>query len=194
MKRALEIIGLMLVAAGALAGDATTSQQIIFDSGFETGPFIITPSAICTPLTPINCREVSSATMLVSSTSFKPNGGSKYITFGALGMTHVDFLNQRVTIPDAKDATLRFYLQVVTKERTKKASDVLRVEIRTESGQLLETLATYSNVDASHDYSEEEFDFTRYAGQTVRIFFVGTEDSSQPTWFLLDDLTLTVSK
>lgn len=190
MKRVLEIAGLMLVAAAAFADD----EQIIFDPGFESGPITITTSAICTPIKPATCREVSSATMLASATSFKPKGGSKFITFGALGMTHVDFLNQRVTIPAADDATLRFYLQVVTKERGKKPSDVLRVEIRTESGQLLETLATYSNIDASPDYREQVFDFTRYAGQTVRIFFVGTEDSSQPTWFLLDDLTLTVSK
>ncbi len=193
MRRFLEIAGLMLVAAGALAGETSTTQ-ILLDPSFESGPFTISPSAICTPPKPVSCIDVSSATMLASSTSFQPKSGSKFITFGALGMAHVDFLSERVTIPATDSAILRFYLQVVTRERTKKPSDVLQVEIRTESGQLLETLATYSNVDESARYSEQVFDLTRYAGQTVRIVFVATEDHSQPTWFLLDDLTLTVSQ
>lgn len=198
MKRVLEFVGLMLVAAAALAGDVTSGEQIISDPGFETGLITIslsdTPSAICTPPKPIGCRIVSSATMLASSTSFKSNSGSKYITFGGRGMAHVDFLSQLITISAADAATLRFYLQIATKERTTKAVDILRLEIRTESGQLLETLAIYSNLGVSGGYRELVFDFSRYAGQTVRIVFVATEDHSQPTWFLLDDLTLTVSR
>ena len=54
------------------------------------------------------------------------------------------------------------------------------------------TLATYSNLNKGTSYAQKSFDLTAYKGQTVQVYFVGTEDSTVQTSFLVDDVTLTV--
>jgi hypothetical protein len=56
----------------------------------------------------------------------------------------------------------------------------------------LKTLATYSNVNAATGYAVHTNDVSAYIGQTVTIRFTGTEDASNQTSFVLDDVTLTV--
>jgi hypothetical protein len=60
------------------------------------------------------------------------------------------------------------------------------------TGSLLKTLATYSNVNAATGYAVHTNDVSAYIGQTVTIRFTGTEDASNQTSFVLDDVTLTV--
>jgi len=51
---------------------------------------------------------------------------------------------------------------------------------------------TYSNLNKGTSYVQKSFDLSAYKGQTVQVYFVGTEGSTVQTSFLLDDVTLTV--
>jgi hypothetical protein len=66
------------------------------------------------------------------------------------------------------------------------------VQVYSSTGSLLKTLATYSNVNAATGYAVHTNDVSAYIGQTVTIRFTGTEDASNQTSFVLDDVTLTV--
>jgi hypothetical protein len=64
--------------------------------------------------------------------------------------------------------------------------------VRNSSGAVLATLATYSNLNKGTTYAQKSFDLSAYKGQTVQVYFVGAEDSTILTSFLIDDVTLTV--
>ena len=90
-------------------------------------------------------------------------------------------------------ATLQYYLHVDTQETTTStAYDKLTVAVYNSSGTLLKTLATYSNLNAASGYAVHTNDLSAYIGQAVTIKFTGKTDSSLPTNFVLDDVTLTV--
>jgi len=57
---------------------------------------------------------------------------------------------------------------------------------------VLATLATYSNLNAASGYALKSMNMNAYIGQTVQIRFVGREDVSLATSFVIDDITLTV--
>jgi hypothetical protein len=109
------------------------------------------------------------------------------------GIAHTDSVAQTVTIPSGKlAATLSFYLRINTKERGNVVHDTLAVQVLNSSGVVLSTLATYSNVNAAPGYVLKTLDMSAYVGKSVILKFVGTEDASLPTSFVLDDVTLTV--
>jgi hypothetical protein len=68
----------------------------------------------------------------------------------------------------------------------------LFVEIRNTSGSLLRTVATYSNLNkgTAGVYSQKSFDVSAYKGQTVRVQFRSSTDSSVATTFRVDDASL----
>jgi len=56
----------------------------------------------------------------------------------------------------------------------------------------LKTLATYSNANAAAGYKRVSLNMSAFIGQSVKIRFLGIEDVSLATSFLVDDVTLTV--
>jgi hypothetical protein len=68
----------------------------------------------------------------------------------------------------------------------------LFVEVRNTAGTLLATLATYSNLNktTAGNYSQKSFNLSAYKGQTVRIQFRSTTDSSATSTFRVDDVSL----
>ena len=104
------------------------------------------------------------------------------------GQTHTDTVTQSVTIPAGCHASLSFWLHIDTAETTTTTqADKLTVKAGTT------TLATYSNLDKNTGYTQQTFDVSALAGQTVTISFSGTENSSRQTSFVIDDTALTVS-
>ena len=99
-----------------------------------------------------------------------------------------------MTIPStATTATLTFWLHIDTAETTTvTAYDTLKVQVRNTANTVLATLATYSNLNKATGYSQKSFDVTAYRGQTIRVYFLGTEDSSLQTSFVIDDTALNV--
>ncbi|MEJ7623861.1 MAG: S8 family serine peptidase [Pyrinomonadaceae bacterium] len=121
-----------------------------------------------------------------------PHGGTGYIYFGVNNSVSGQSY-QTVSIPTTATGTLDFWLNVTSSETTTTTQyDRLFVEIRSTSGALLATVATYSNLNkmTAGSYSLKSFNLAAYKGQTVRIQFRSTMDSSVTSTFRVDDVSL----
>jgi subtilisin family serine protease len=161
-------------------GDTTpppTSGNLLGNPGFESG------------------NTVWSATsgVITSSTSRPARSGSWKAWLNDYATSHTDSLSQSVTIPSsATSASLAFWLRIDTAESTTTTA-YDRLQVQVVSGSSTSTLATYSNLNANTSYTQKSFNLTSYRGQTVTVRFVGTEDSSLQTSFVIDDTAVNVS-
>ncbi|HEX8267633.1 MAG TPA: hypothetical protein VF596_19685 [Pyrinomonadaceae bacterium] len=156
-----------------------TAQQLIGNQGFENG------SANPSPW-------FASAAVIDNSNYQAPRTGLWKAWLNGYGSVRTDTLFQQVNIPAAAtNAALSFWLRISTDETTAAVSyDTLKLQVRNSSGATLETLATYSNLEAAANYTQKTFDLTAYKGQTIQIYLIGAEDSTLKTSFLLDDFAL----
>lgn len=152
------------------------SSQLIVNGGFETSstPWVLSGA---TRSTDGNAR---------TGTGYLREGGSN-------NASHTAY--QTITIPSGTTPGLSFYLNVTSSETTTTTQyDRLFVEVRSSSGALLTTLATFSNlnkVSASNAYTlRGTYNLSAYAGQTVRIQFRATTDFSLQTTFRIDDVSV----
>jgi hypothetical protein len=159
-----------------------TSQQLLGNAGFENGSASPAPWTV-------------SAGVIDNSSFQAPHSGSWKAWLNGYGSVHTDTLLQQVSIPaNATAASLSFWRHIDTAETTTTtAYDTLKLQIRNSSGTVLATLVTYSNLNAGAGYSQASFDVSAYKGQTIQVYFVGTEDSSLKTSFVLDDVALNVT-
>jgi subtilisin family serine protease len=157
----------------------TSQQQLLSNPGFESGN---------------NGVWVATAGVIDSSTGEAAHSGSWKAWLDGYGQSHTDSVYQTVTIPStAGSATLTFWLHIDTAETTTSiAYDTLKVQVRNTSNTVLATLATYSNLNKNTGYVQKTFDVTAYRGQTIRVYFLGVEDSSLQTSFVVDDTALNV--
>ena len=121
-----------------------------------------------------------------------PHGGTGYIYFGVNNSVSGQSY-QTVSIPNTAAGTLTFWLNVTSSETTTTVQyDKLFVEVRNTSGTLLATLATYSNLNkaAAGAYTLRTLNMAAYKGQTVRVQFRSTMDSSITSTFRVDDASL----
>ncbi|UGQ45695.1 M4 family metallopeptidase [Massilia endophytica] len=118
--------------------------------------------------------------------------GSRYAWLGGNGSTATETLTQDVAIPStATSASLSFALHIDTAETTSStAYDKLVVTVKNTAGTVLGTLATYSNLNKATGYQVRTFSLLPYKGQTVRLSFAMTEDSSLQTSFVVDKVSL----
>jgi hypothetical protein len=153
-------------------------SQILGNPGFESG----------------NTTWTASTSVISSSTSEPAHSGSWKAWLDGYGTTHTDTLLQQVAIFSSHtSATLTFWLHVDTAETsTTTAFDTLQVQVRNSSGTVLQTLATYSNLNANTGYAQKSFNLSAYIGQTIQIYLVGSEDSTLQTSFVVDDFALNV--
>jgi hypothetical protein len=153
-------------------------SQILKNPGFESG----------------NTTWTASSGVINTSTSEPAHSGTWKAWLDGYGTTHTDTLYQQVAIFSTNtSATLTFWLHIDTAETsTTTAFDTLQVQIRNSSGTLLQTLATYSNLDANTGYTQKSFNLSAYIGQTIRVYLVGSEDSVKQTSFVVDDFALNV--
>jgi kumamolisin len=150
------------------------SNQLVTNGGFESGATGWTQSS-------------SGGYQLVDGTL--PHTGTKSAFLCGYNNC-TDTIYQTVTIPaTATKATLTFWVDVSTTETTH-AYDYFYAELRTGSGSLIKRLTTLSDGTAA-GWGQKTFDVTAYKGQTLRIYFRGTNDYSNPTDFFLDDVSLT---
>lgn len=134
------------------------------------------------------------ATAGVINTGTNTHSGSGFAWLDGYGTTHTDSLFQQVTIPSTSTAAkLCYWLRITTAETTTTTQfDKLQVQLRNSSNTVLTTLATFSNLNAGafSAYTQVCNNVGSFAGQTVRPFFLGTEDSSLQTSFFIDDTSL----
>jgi hypothetical protein len=153
-------------------------SQILKNPGFESG----------------NTTWIASTSVISTSATEPAHSGSWKAWLDGYGTTHTDTLYQQVAIFSTNtSATLTFWLHIDTAETsTTTAFDTLQVQVRSSSGTLLQTLATYSNLNANTGYAQKTFNLAAYIGQTIRVYLVGTEDSVKQTSFVVDDFALNV--
>jgi len=155
----------------------TPGAELLLNRGFESG----------------NVTWVATAGVITNSTGQTPRSGSWYAWLDGYGTTHTDTLYQQIAVPSsATSVTLSFWLKITTAETTTTTPfDTLQVQIRNSSNTVLSTLATYSNLNKTTGYVQKTFDVTSFRGQTIRIYFLGNEDSSLQTSFVIDDTSCT---
>lgn len=155
-------------------------QQLIVDPGFENGtntaPWTLT------------------AGVINNSSAEPPHSGAWDAWLDGYGTTHTDSATQTVTIPStATTATLSFWLHIDTAETTTTtAFDKFQVQVLNTSGTVLAVLGQFSNLNHAAGYQQHSFSMNAYIGQTVQVRFIGTEDSSLQTSFVIDDVALNV--
>jgi hypothetical protein len=188
-------------AAAGIYSTTVTGSDSTGVSGTASFAWAISASGVCSaaqllgnPSFETGTASPWSATAYVinNDTDEPANTGDWDAWLDGYGEAHTDTLAQTVAVPAGCASTLGFYLAVNTEETTTAtAYDTMAVEVLSSSGAVLATLATYSNLDAGTAYAEHSFSLNAYAGQTVTIEFVGTEDYEYQTSFVIDDAALT---
>jgi hypothetical protein len=148
-------------------------SELLLNKGFESG----------------NVTWVATSGVVTNVTQQTPRTGAWYAWLNGYGVSHTDTLYQQIAVPStATTVTLSFWIKITTAETTTTTPfDTLQVQIRNSSNTVLSTLATYSNLNKTTGYVQKTFDVTAFKGQTIRIYFLGVEDSSLQTSFVIDD-------
>jgi hypothetical protein len=161
-----------------LTVNASTIAERIVNGGFEG---VITP-------------WVLSGSAFHTTTGSFPRTGTGYIFLG-----NANFVSgqayQTITIPStATTANLTFGLNISSSETTTTTQyDKLFIEIRSTSGTLLQTLAVFSNLSkgtAGVYVVRGPYSLIGRKGQTFRVNFRATTDSSLITTFRVDDVSV----
>jgi Zn-dependent metalloprotease len=157
------------------AGTGGGGTNVIVNPGFESGttPWVISGST-------------------TRSTGTFPHSGVGYMILG-INNSSTSTLYQTVTVPSG-GANLNFWLNITTSEAAGAAVfDRCFIEVRSTSGTLLATLATFSNQNsgtAGVYVLRGPYNLGAFAGQTVRIQFRATTDITLPTSFRVDDVSV----
>jgi kumamolisin len=161
-------------------GGGTTTNRLLNPS-FESGS--------------ANWVQYSSSgySIITNSTAVSARTGSWYAWFGA-DNNLTEYLYQDVTIPaNATQANVEFWYQISTDEAsTTTCYDSLIVEVRRPSDNaLLAILTTLCNYNRTTTWTRSgPFDVLGFKGQTIRLRFYDTTDSSLPTSWFVDDVAL----
>ncbi|MBV9607850.1 MAG: putative Ig domain-containing protein, partial [Solirubrobacterales bacterium] len=169
------------------AAGGCTAAQLLKDPGFESGTSQTAWSWTSTLGT--------AADIFNSASSEPPHSGTYDAWLNGWGQTDTDTLAQAVSIPSTcKSATLAFWLHIDTAETSTTTNyDTLKVQILNGSGTVLSTLHTYGNLDHNTGYAQHSFDLSPYIGKTITLKFIGSEDYTLQTSFVLDDTAINVS-
>jgi hypothetical protein len=171
-------VGTSAAVAFSVSNTSTTPADLVVNGGFESG----------------TTGWTGTTADIGSFTGESPHTGSACCWLLGTGSTATESIAQTVRLPASlTSAVLTFWLHIDTAETTTTtAYDTLKIQVRNSSGTVLATLASYSNLDAAPGYVQKSFDLSAYKGQTVQIYFLGSEDSSNQTSFVLDDVSLGV--
>ena len=165
---------------------APGGTELFGNKGFEAGKTNPSPWVLTSTHTPLS--------IINSSASEPPHTGTFDAWMNGWGTTDTDTVLQTVSIPSTSiSATLSFWLHVNTAETSKTSMfDTMTVQVRDTSGNVLQTLDTFSNLNAATGYQQHSYNLNAYIGKTVQIFFKGVEDFELQTSFVLDDASLLV--
>ncbi|HYK91573.1 MAG TPA: hypothetical protein VE398_22585, partial [Acidobacteriota bacterium] len=132
--------------------------------------------------------------IIANSSLEPPHSGTFDAWMDGFGATTTDTIMQQVSIPaNATSATLSFWLHIDTAETsTTTAFDTLQVQIRDSSGNVLQTLQTFSNLDHITGYQQHTYNLNSFIGKTIQVFLIGQEDFELQTSFVVDDFALNV--
>ncbi|ALG14181.1 S8 family serine peptidase [Kibdelosporangium phytohabitans] len=131
---------------------------------------------------------------ITNSTARPAHGGSYYAALGGNGSTSTENLYQQIAVPSTGTPTISYWVRIDTSETTTRTQyDKLQLQVLNSSGTALATLATLSNLDKNSSYTQRTYDLSAYRGQTIRVRWQASEDSSLQTTFAIDDTAVAVS-
>ncbi|ADB34616.1 Bacillolysin [Kribbella flavida DSM 17836] len=161
-------------ACGGTEPEPPTGTNRLLNPGFESGA--------------VNWTGTTG--VITNSTSKPARTGSYKAWLQGNGRSSTENLGQSVAIPaTATAASLSFWIRIDTAETT--ASTVYdTVKVQIVDGATTTTLGTLSNLNKSSSYVQKTFSVTQYKGKTVTVRFVGQEDASLQTSFVIDDVSL----
>ena len=180
LDRQIDAIGHMIwnyAQKDYTGGPPPTGGNLLQNPGFESGAV-----------------NWTGTTGVITNSSSRPaHTGSYKAWLQGNGRSSTENLGQSVAIPaTATAASLSLWIRIDTAETTSSTVyDTVKVQIV--DGSTTTTLATYSNLNKSSSYVQKTLDVTQYKGRTVTVKFVGQEDSSLQTSFVIDDVALTAS-
>ncbi len=148
------------------------SGEAVVNGGFENGasPWV----------------QSSSGGYQLISTS-RPRTGAYSAWLGGYN-SGTDSLYQTITVPS--NGTLTYYWYMTTQESGSTSYDYLRVRLLNSSGAVIATLRTWSNASGAGAWRQDSISLANYAGQQVRLQFYATTDSTLPTSFYVDDVSV----
>jgi Zn-dependent metalloprotease len=174
--------GISVPAGAAVCGgggdpEPPTGDNLLLNPGFESGAVNWTGTA--GPIT--------------NNTGRPARTGTWKLWLQGNGRATTENVGQSVAIPaSATAASLSFWIRIDTAETTTgTVYDTAKVQVV--DGSTTTTLATYSNLNKNTSYVQKTLNVTAYKGKTVTVKFVGQEDSSLQTSFVIDDTSLTAS-
>jgi len=178
VKESNKLTPMVAGSGGPGGGTGCSAADAIGNGGFETGT--------AAPWT-------ASAGVIDGSSAVQPaHAGTWKALMNGVGANSISTLSQTVTIPaGCSNATLRFWLRVVTEEVLANDYDKLDLTV-TPAGGTAKRLVRWSNQNAQ-DYTLQSVPLGAYAGQTVTLTFTGDENLRRATWFVIDDVSLPVA-
>jgi aminopeptidase S len=178
LDRQIDAIGHMIwnyAQKDYTGGPPPTGANLLLNPGFESGAV----------------NWTGNTGVITNSSSRPAHTGSYKAWLQGNGRGSTENLGQPVAIPaTATAASLSLWIRIDTAETTSSTVyDTVKVQIV--DGSTATTLATYSNLNKNTSYVQKTFDVTQYKGKTITVKFVGQEDSSLQTSFVIDDVALT---
>ncbi|WP_350281444.1 M28 family metallopeptidase [Kribbella sp. HUAS MG21] len=178
LDRQIDAIGHMIwtyAQKDYTGGPPPTGANLLQNPGFESG----------------TANWTGTTGVITNSTSRPARTGSYKAWLQGNGRTSTENIGQSVAIPaTASTAALSLWIRIDTAETTSSTVyDTVKVQVV--DGSTAATLATYSNLNRSTSYVQKTLDVSQYKGKTVTVRFVGQEDSSLQTSFVIDDVALT---
>ncbi len=187
-----------LVGAGTkevVTGAATGSPNVLLHTLplFDSTP-VVTPPPSTTPGLVNGGFESGAAAWAQSDTAIiSTNGrvrtGSWSAWLGGYNGAN-EQIAQTLTVPSG-GGTLRWsWQQSSTEPASTRAYDLLHARVHSTSGALLATLVSRSNTSTRNTWVTDSASLAPWAGQTVSVRFAATNDSSYPSSFYVDDVSL----
>jgi hypothetical protein len=152
-----------------------TSAPLLDNGGFESGATAWTQS-------------VAGVVRSTSASGMRVRTGSWGAELGGGDRAKED-LSQRVSVPST-GGTITYSWQLVSSEASSKARDWMHVRVLSTSGKLLATLRSRSNTAARGAWYADTLSLSPWAGRDVLLSFSATTDSSLPSSFYVDDVSV----
>lgn len=147
--------------------------NVVVNPGFESGPSV-------------GWSQYSSGGYEIIDKT-RPRTGA-YSAYECYYDACTEYIEQQLTVP--ANATLTYYWYQISSEGTATAYDYLRVQVYSTGGSLLGTLRTWSNRNQRNVWSLDTLSLAAYGGQTVKLRFIGTTDSSLRSAYWIDDVSV----
>lgn len=136
---------------------------------------------------------------IITSNPQTAHGGKLFGFLGGIA-DMMDFLYQDITIPaDITTAYLHFWYAVYTEEAwdwTYPTDGLGVYAMKHDETVILQEIATFSNLDANRSgwswVQSPKYDLSAFKGQTIRLMVFANNDSTAPSYFFIDDMSLDV--